>query len=129
MTSNIDQEPVHVEKLILFSRLLVLLERCEDTTPYFQYELTPFPASLFKHSVMRKPNKSVLGTSLTSGVTTVITEIDTSYVLDEGALLHRVLWLAGHTFTNKSPCSTCRMSVIDMEHVASLSTATQVDPH
>ena len=98
MTSNIDQETVHVEPLILFSRLLVLLERCEDTTPYFQYELTPFPAYLFKHSVMRKPNKSVLGTSLTSGVTTVITEIDTSYVLDEGVLLHLVLWLDGNTY-------------------------------
>ena len=46
---------------------------------------------------MRKPNKSVLGTRLTSGVITVITEIDTSYVLDGGALLHRVRWLAGNT--------------------------------
>ena len=36
-------------------------------------------------------------------------------------------WL--ETLTNKSPCSTCRMSVIDMEYVASLSTAIQVDPH
>ena len=43
-------------------------------------------------SVMRKPNKSVVGTSLTSGVTTVITEIDTSDVLDAGALLHRSGW-------------------------------------
>ena len=77
---KIDQETVHVEPLIMFSRLLILLEICEDTTPYFQYELTPFPASLFKHPVMRKLNKSVLGTSLTSGVTTVITEIDTSYM-------------------------------------------------
>ena len=70
----------------------------KDAKTYFQYELTLFPASLFKHSVMRKPNKSVLGTNLTSGVTMVITEIDTSYVLDEGALLHRVLWLAGNTY-------------------------------
>ena len=30
-------------------------------------------------------------------------------------------WL--ETFTKKSPCSTCRMSVIDMEYVASFSTA------
>ena len=98
MTSNIDQETVHVEPLILFSRLPVLLGRCEDTPPYFQYELPLFPASLFKHSVMRKPNKSVSGTSLTSGVTMVITEIDTSYVLDGGALLHRVRWLAGNIY-------------------------------
>ena len=62
---KIDQETVHGEPLILFSRLLVRLERFEDTTPYFQYEVTPFPVSLFKHSVMRKPNKSVLGVSLT----------------------------------------------------------------
>ena len=126
---KIDQETVHVEPLILFSRLLVLLERCEDTTPYFQYELTPFPSSLLKRSFMLKPNKSVLGTSLTSGVTTVTTEIDTSYVLD---VLGRCFtgsdgWL--ETLTKTSPCSTCRMSVIDMEHVASFSTAIQVDPH
>ncbi len=68
---KIDQETMHVEPLIMFSRLLVVLERCEDTTPYFQYELTPLQASMFKHSVMRKPNKSVLGTCLTSGVITV----------------------------------------------------------
>ena len=126
---KIDQETVHVEPIIVFSRLLVLLERYEDTTPYFQYELTPFPTSLFKHSVMRKPNKSVLGTSLTSGVTTVITEIDTSYVLEmEGRCITGCDgWL--ETLTKTSPCSTCRMSVIDMEHVASFSTAIQVDPH
>ena len=53
---------------------------------------------MFKHCVMRKPNMSVLGSSLTSRVTTVITEIDTSYVLDGGALLHRVRWLAGNTY-------------------------------
>ena len=76
----------------------VLLERCDDTTPYLWYDLTPLPASLFKHSVMRKPNKSVLGTSLTNGVTTVITEIDTSCVLDGEALLHRVRCLAGNIY-------------------------------
>ena len=48
---RIVQDTVHVEPLILFSRLLVLLERYKYTTPYFQYELTPFPASLFKHSL------------------------------------------------------------------------------
>ena len=53
---------------------------------------------MFKHCVMRKPNMSVLGSSLTSGVTTVITEIDTSYVLDGGVLLHRVRGLAGNIY-------------------------------
>ena len=53
---------------------------------------------MFKHCAMRKPNKSVLGSSLTSGVTTVITESDTSYVLDGGALLHRVRWLVGNIY-------------------------------
>ena len=53
---------------------------------------------MFKHCSMRKPNKSVLGSSLTSGVTTLITESDTSYVLDGGALLHRVRWLVGNIY-------------------------------
>ena len=84
---------------------------------------------MFKHCVMHKHNESVLGSSLTSGVTTVITEIDTPYVLDGGARCFTGCdgWL--ETFTKKSPCSTCRMSVIDMEHVVSFSTAIQVDPH
>ena len=84
---------------------------------------------MFKHSVMRKPNKSVLGTSLTNGVTTVITEIDTSCVLDGEALLHRVRCLAGNIYKEVTMQYMSYMSVIDMEHVASFSTAIQVDPH
>ena len=112
---KIDQETVHVEPLILFSSRMQSFSKDAKTE-----HLTSSMSSLRSHhlcsnTVMRKPTKSVLGSSETSGVTTVITEIDTSYVLDGGALLHRVRGLAGNIYK--------------VEHVASFSTAIQVDRH
>ena len=43
-----DNEVVNVNPLILFSRLILLAEREEETTPCFGYELTNYPFSLFK---------------------------------------------------------------------------------
>ena len=81
---KIDGEKVYVDPNALFSRLIILLERQEELTPFFKFELTPFPTSLFKCFQMRKTNKAVLKHYLTS---------DTMFVLDGGALLHRVKWL------------------------------------
>ncbi len=50
----------------LFSRLIAIVQREEDMTPYFRYELTPIPTSLFKDGVMRKTQKSQLAKLLTS---------------------------------------------------------------
>ena len=48
---------------------------------------------------MRKPKKAVLANTLTSGLTMVESVENTRYVLDGGALLHRVRWMAGKTYT------------------------------
>ena len=40
-------------------------------TPYFEYELTPIPTSLFKDYAMRKTAKSQLAKVLTSNVPTL----------------------------------------------------------
>ena len=51
---TIDQQTVYVDPLVLFTRLVMLLERSEDMSSYFKYELTPVPTSLFKEHLMRK---------------------------------------------------------------------------
>lgn len=45
----------------LLTRLIVLVERTAEMAPFFEYELTPVPSSLFKYSFMRKPDKAALG--------------------------------------------------------------------
>ena len=55
-------QDVHIDPAILFVRLLVLVERSDDHISYFQYELTPYPASTFNGDYMRDVNKDLLGT-------------------------------------------------------------------
>ena len=50
--------------MVLFSRLVVLMQRTNDISSYFAYELAPVPTALFKDSMMRKPNKSFLAKGL-----------------------------------------------------------------
>ena len=65
---------------------------------YFQYELTPFPESLFKNGLMRKPDKSSLRNIFLTDEKNCLSPEDSFYVLDGGALLHRVHWLKGMKF-------------------------------
>ena len=65
---QVGNEKIHVDPMLLFSRLLVLVERAEDMRECFEYELTSTPTSLFENELMRKPNKSVLGRALKQNV-------------------------------------------------------------
>ena len=53
-TLEIDNEVVDIDPLILVSWLILLAERKEDATPYFEYELTNYPLLLFKDGMKRK---------------------------------------------------------------------------
>ena len=55
---------IHIEPSVLFTRLVVLIERSPDVNTYFNYELTPIPTALFKENFMRKPYKAALATAL-----------------------------------------------------------------
>ena len=57
-------EKVVIDPMILFSRLVVLLQRHDDVTRFFAYELAVVPMSLFKDNIMRKPSKSALAKAL-----------------------------------------------------------------
>ena len=71
----------------------MLIDRTEDLTDCFDYQLTPEPTSLFKDGLMREPRKSQLGRELVKN-SEILRENseNTTYVLDGGALLYRVFW-------------------------------------
>ena len=61
---KIKNDDVIIDPLVLFSRLIVLIQRTTDICGYFAYELAPVPTALFKDNMMRKPNKSSLAKAL-----------------------------------------------------------------
>ena len=61
-------------------------------SPYFEYELTSFPTSLFKENFMRKAVKAQLAKSITDSVDCSEYRRPVLKVLDRGAPLHRVKW-------------------------------------
>ncbi len=72
------------------------MSRCTEIAPYFAFELTALPASLFKENFMRKPDKAQLKQELiksVDGITSV--EDNCLYVVDGGNLLHKVKWQRG----------------------------------
>jgi len=86
---QVDQQKLNINPIILFSRLITIVQREEDMSPYFDYELTAFPTLLFKDNFMHKSVEAQLAKSLTDSVDS---SEQVMHVLDGGALLHRVKW-------------------------------------
>ena len=63
--AKVSTSDIYIDPAILFIRLLVLVERSENPVSYFQYELTPYPASIFYGDYMRHVNKVLLGHAIT----------------------------------------------------------------
>ena len=95
---QIDKQKVHIDPNHLFQRLIAIAQRETDMAPYFEYELTSIPTSLFKDGFMRKSQKSQLAKALQTGVEPCVRNTEAMYVLDGGALLHRVKWQKKATY-------------------------------
>ena len=69
----------------------------DDVSQSFQYEMSAYPISLFKDGYMRKPVKSKLRKAL---IDDKVNEAkgEWVFVLDGGALLHKVRWAKGATY-------------------------------
>ena len=83
------------EPSIMFNRLITVATLEDDLEPIFEFELTYKPMSLFKNGMMRKPDKPLFQKVIMCDKDAVKKEdIENpySYVLDGGALLHRVRW-------------------------------------
>ena len=90
---NIKGEHMNIYPQLLFQRLLTVKERCNDVTSLFQYELCTYPAALFEsYSLPLQLNKAVLADYLWKSMKEEQRNPsgDVQYVIDGGALLHRV---------------------------------------
>ena len=95
---KIDNNTVHIDPLILFSRLTAVLQREDDVITKFSYELAPEPPSLFKDGMTRKPTKSTLRKHLLDQIEPSVPVTAIACVIDGGALLHKVTWQQKGTY-------------------------------
>jgi len=88
-------KPVTVHLQLLFQRLITVRDRIDDVASLFQYELCSYPPALFEASSLPlEPTKSVLADVLWKEVQGEQPKPGgaVQYVLDGGALLHRIPW-------------------------------------
>ena len=90
---------IQIDETVLFQRLIVPMDRTGDLSAFFEYELTPTPTFIFKDGYLPRANKSDLSRALTKNSTKLSeASTQTSYVVDGGALLHRVYWNVPATY-------------------------------
>ena len=103
---KLDNESVVVNPTMLFTRLVAIAQReREDIAEFFAFELTQEPMSLFKKGLMRKPDKPSLRKAVMKegealGRDQLLS--DSLFIIDGGALLHRVRWIKNATFDELS---------------------------
>ena len=94
-----DKSSICVNPTILFTRLAAIAQREDEVECCFEFELSTSPLSLFKNGLMRKPDKSSLRkVLLTEEDQCPATFNNCIYIVDGGALLHRVYWVKGMAF-------------------------------
>ena len=91
-TTKIGDNNVHINPLILFTRLTALMNSEDNIAVNFRYEHTPEPIALFKDGIMRKPGKFVLRNHLLSTAESMTPQDHDVCVIDGGTLLHKVFW-------------------------------------
>ena len=96
---------VQVDPQLMFQRLSIVATTggFESPQQFFEYEMCSFPASLFDASLLPlKANKPVLADAIWSMIQESQTANDPGrsayFVIDGGALLHRVVWPRGLTY-------------------------------
>ena len=61
---QVDKQKVHINPTLLFSRLIAIVQREKDMAPFFNYEFTTIPTSLFKDNSLQKTDKAQLARDL-----------------------------------------------------------------
>ena len=102
---NTGKNIVEIDPNLLFQRLAALLQQEVDKKDIFSYELCSFPASLFVSSVLpRLANKANLADYLWTLLenddhNTCFDDQHVHFVIDGGALLHKLLWPKEETYS------------------------------
>ncbi|PIK60573.1 hypothetical protein BSL78_02509 [Apostichopus japonicus] len=92
---KVSGKSVTVDPQLLFQRLTTVRDRYQDVPALFQYELCNYPPALFESSCLPlQPKKAVLADTLWRAMPNEQRKPsgDCQYVLDGGALLHRMPW-------------------------------------
>ena len=101
-TVKVYGEKVDINPMVLFLRLITVVERQpdKDINSFFEYELSPYPMSLFKEGFMRTATKHKLKDFLLAKVSPIddIEVANTHTVLDGGPLLWLCNWIKGELF-------------------------------
>ena len=94
---RIEEVEIPIDPLLIFHRMCIAKKSEEELQQYLQFELSPYPLSLFCERGMRKGTKS----SLYKIVKPCPNEIGVGssiHVIDGGFLLHRVVWHRNESF-------------------------------
>ena len=94
---KINEKKIHLDSIKLFNRLIIFAQRDMSVEGSLEYELTPFPLSLFssKDKKMNKVNKAAFSMTSLKKLTDPLDLADqpcSSLVVDGGWLLHMVKW-------------------------------------
>ncbi|GBM14154.1 hypothetical protein AVEN_60980-1 [Araneus ventricosus] len=94
---KVHDEFIPVNPDINFRRISLLKKSDAELQKYFEFELAPFPSSLFDEGGLRKTLKSIFSDLFSTA--TVVHFTSACYVVDGGFLLHRVLRQAEESFS------------------------------
>lgn len=95
-TLKIGDKTVHVDPLLLFQRICVF-KKSDELEFYLQFEMAPYPLSLFDNVRLRKIAKASLY-PLLQPVDAIIEKNNSHYIIDGGMLLYCVKWSSNCTF-------------------------------
>ena len=95
---------MRLDPQLLFQRLEVTAKAIDDVESIFKCALCSYPPALFDNRLLlREPQKPVLANAIWDLMnTSSLPEIQgrVQYVLDGGALIHRIPWIRGSTYKN-----------------------------
>ena len=100
---RVNEKKIHINSLKLFNWLIIIAHRDKTDETSLEYELTPFPLSLFsnKDQKMNKANKSGFSNTSLKRLTDPLNLTDqpcSSLLVDSGWLLYMVKWRQGQTW-------------------------------
>ena len=97
------KESVLIDAQLLFQRVSTAGSHCDDLTDVFKCELCSYPPALFQTSyILLEADKPALAEAiwkqLPLAVRNTVLPQNVQYVLDGGALPHRIPWNSGETY-------------------------------
>jgi len=103
-TISVNGETVHIDPQLLFQRLVIAGNQSDKLVEAFEFELCSYQPALFEtKDVLLEANKPSLSKAIWAVVPHDEQQINQTsdsyqYVLDGGALLHRIPWQLGETY-------------------------------